>query len=87
MPDEVLDPLPVTIEDSNVTRLYDWFKLLDPNQEGVGLDKVRGVFPSDGWHVVLAHINVLLADGRVVKSPVIGQKGVLLFEKYTWKAV
>jgi hypothetical protein len=84
-PDLVPEAKQYPIEPKNLDRLHDVFKLLDPDREGLGLDKVRIVFPTDGWHFILQHVEALITAGRLTKRPVTGKGGVISHEKYTWQ--
>lgn len=71
--------------EENLNRLHTMFSMLDPNREGLGLNMVRNIFPREGWNVVLAHVNRLVEDGRLEKTPVMGRGGVVLYETYRVK--
>lgn len=83
------DPVPQAkqheILPENLNRLHDVFKLFDPQQQGLGLDKVRTIFPKEGWHYILQHVDALVEAGRLTKRPVTGKGGLVSHDTYTWQ--
>lgn len=61
------------------------FTLVDPQRQGISLDKMRPFYGRVGWSVILAPANELVAAGRLSKRPVLNAKGGVAYEVYTWK--
>lgn len=69
-----------TEEEKNV--LHERLKALDPQQQGVTLNKLRVFYPRLGWGHILAAVRGLQADGRV-KTALRGSP--VQFEYITWQ--
>lgn len=66
-------------------RLYDYFKIVDPEQKGVGLDQVRPIYPAIGWNIILGHCGELEARNMLTKEFIPGPRGRGGFNKYKWQ--
>lgn len=78
-------PEPETALSSEAQRLYDYLKLIDPNQSGMGLDKVRPIYTRIGWNVILGHCAELETSNMLSKSFVAGPSGRGGYDLYTWQ--
>lgn len=80
-----LPVLPTAGISSEATKLHNFLKAVDPDKNGVGLDKVRPLYPKVGWNVVLRHVNELKNAGMVTETGVPNAKGGIGYNLYTWK--
>ena len=67
------------------TNLHNYLKMIDPNQEGVGLDKVRPIYPKVGWNVILGHCAELESAKMLTKRFVPGPSGRGGYDLYRWQ--
>jgi hypothetical protein len=61
------------------------FKAIDPNRQGVGLDKIRPFYPRVGWTQILAPVNELESSGLLSKTSVLNDRGAVGYHVYAWK--
>lgn len=67
--------------------MFNQFTLVDPQRQGVGLDKLRVFYPRIGWDVIFAMVNELEAAGRLKKRAVLTPRGTVGYHLYTWQEV
>lgn len=65
--------------------MFNQFTMIDPQREGVSLDKLRPFYGRVGWSKLLTPANELVASGRLSKRAVMNGKGTVAYEVYTWK--
>jgi len=65
--------------------LHGFLKIIDPEQKGVGLDRVRPMYPKVGWNVILSHCAELESNGLLSKVRVTNANGKGGHEEYTWQ--
>jgi len=70
---------------TEAVNLHNYLKMVDPAQEGVGLDKVRPIYPKIGWNVILGHCAELETANMLTKRKVSGPNGRGGYELYTWQ--
>ena len=58
-------PYQVTADDKS--KVMTVLPLLD-NGEGFGIDKLRQIFPKEGWNVIHAIADALVTEGKLTKS-------------------
>lgn len=70
---------------ADAVKLHNYLQIIDPQQQGVGLDMVRPIYPKIGWNVILAHCAELESANKLSKVFVPGLNGKGGYESYTWQ--
>lgn len=60
-------------------------KMLDPNKQAVGLDKLRPFYPRIGWNIIGATVKELEDAGKLKARNVMSPKGTVAYKVYTWQ--
>jgi len=82
--EQELPALAFELNPQKANDFHAYLKMIDPQQNGVGLDKARAFFGAVGWHEILGHVAWLKATNMLSETPVSGKFGVK-FNVYTWK--
>ncbi|GEM_PF-2728097 len=88
-PTSVVQPVPqaqpVATPSVDAVKLHNYLKVIDLDQNGVGLDKTRPIYPKIGWNVILSHCAELESANMLSKRMVAGPNGRGGYDLYTWQ--
>lgn len=84
MADETL-PVEVQALSEEAQTLHTQFKAIDPQQKGVGLDRIALFHPKIGWSVILSWVAELEQRNMLTSKAVMNAKGRVGYRLYAWK--